>query len=132
LYGHPKQSQQRPTKPKGSKVKKKWISKCDNAGLIAHITLRVSSKEDWYFDNGCSRHMTGVDKYLEYVKPYVSSYVTFGDGAKGKIIGIGNVIKNGLPRLDNALLVKGLTANLISISQLCDQGMKVNFSKPEC
>jgi len=66
------------------------------------------------------------------VKPYTSSYVTFGDGVKGKILGIGNLIKNGLPRLDNVLLVKGLTANMISISQLCDQGMKVNFSKPEC
>jgi hypothetical protein len=30
------------------------------------------------------------------------------------------------------LLVKGLTANLISISQLCDQGFKVNFTKSEC
>jgi len=76
--------------------------------------------------------MTGVDKYLEDVRPYASSYVTFGDGAKGKILGIGNLIKHGLPRLDNLLLVKGLTANLISINQLCDQGLEVNFSKPEC
>ena len=28
--------------------------------------------------------------------------------------------------------MKGLTANLISISQLCDQGLLVNFSKSEC
>jgi len=28
--------------------------------------------------------------------------------------------------------VKGLTTNLISISQLCDQGLKVIFSKSEC
>jgi hypothetical protein len=28
--------------------------------------------------------------------------------------------------------VNGLIANLINISQLCDQGMVVNFSKPEC
>jgi hypothetical protein len=108
------------------------MPKCDNVGLIAHTSLRVSSKEDWYFAKGCSRHMAGVDKYLEDVKPYARSYVTFGDGAKGKILGIGNLIKNGLPRLDNVLLVKGLTTNLISITQLCDQGMKVNFSKPEC
>jgi hypothetical protein len=64
--------------------------------------------------------MTGVDKYLENVRPYTSSYVTFGDRAKGKMVGIGNLIKHGLPRLDNVLLVKGLTANLISIIQLCD------------
>ena len=30
------------------------------------------------------------------------------------------------------LLVEGLTANLISISQLCDQGYRVRFSKEEC
>jgi len=29
------------------------------------------------------------------------------------------------------LLVKGLAANLISISQLCDQGLSVNFNKTE-
>ena len=43
------------------------------------------------------------------------SAITFGDGAKGKILGIGNLIKHGIPRLDNVLLVRGLTANLISI-----------------
>ena len=67
-----------------------------NSGLITHISLRESSKEDWYFDSGCSRHMTGVDKYLEDVRPYSSSYVTFGDGAKGKIVGIRNLINHGL------------------------------------
>ena len=34
--------------------------------------------------------------------------------------------------MDRVLFVKGLTANLISISQLCDQGLKVNFTKSEC
>jgi hypothetical protein len=76
--------------------------------------------------------MTGVENYLKDVRPYVTSYVTFGDGAKGKIIGIRNLIKHGLPRLDDVLLVKGLTTNLISIIQLCDLGLQVNFTKPEC
>lgn len=125
LHGESKQSQQKP-------YKKIWNPRSINTGLIAHTSLRASSKEDWYSDNGCSRHMTGVDKYVEYVRPYASIYVTFGDGAKGKFLGIGNLIKNGLPRLDDVLLVKGLTANLISISQLCDQGLEVKFTKPEC
>jgi len=55
--------------------------------------------------------MIGVDKYLEDMRPYATSYVTFGDGAKGKIVGIGNLTKQGLPRLDDMLLVKGLTTN---------------------
>ena len=76
--------------------------------------------------------MIGVDKFLENVIPYATSYVTFGDRAKGKIVGIGNLVNERFPRLDNVLLVKGLTANLISISMLCDHGLSVNFSKTEC
>jgi hypothetical protein len=76
--------------------------------------------------------MTGVNDYLDEIKSYATSYVTFGDGAKGEIVGIGKLAKEGLPKLDNVLLVKGLTANLISISQLCDQGLEVKFTKSEC
>jgi len=118
--------------PHRNSSKKKWIPRNVISGLRAHTSLRASSKEDWYFDSGCPRNMTGVDKYLENMRPYTSSYVTFGDGAKEKIVGICNLIKHGLPRLVNVLLVKGLTANLISISQLCDQGLEVNFTKLEC
>ncbi|KAK2426713.1 putative mitochondrial protein [Trifolium repens] len=89
-------------------------------------------REDWYFDSGCSIHMTGEEKYLINVRSYNASFVTFGDGAKGEIVGIGDLISHELPNLENVLLVKGLTANLISINQLCDQGMKVNFTKYEC
>jgi hypothetical protein len=76
--------------------------------------------------------MTGVERYLKDVKGYTSSFVTLRDGAKGEILGIGKLINNELPKLENVLLVKGLTANLIDISQLCDQGLKVNFTKSEC
>ena len=51
---------------------------------------------------------------------------------KVRLKGIGRLANVGQPDLDDVLLVKGLTANLISISQLCDQGMKVNFTKGEC
>jgi hypothetical protein len=64
-------------------IKKEWKPKGENVGLIAHTSLRASSREDWYFDSGCSRHMIGVEKYLINMRPYKSSFVTFGDGAKG-------------------------------------------------
>jgi hypothetical protein len=47
-------------------------------------------------------------------------------------MGVGKLINNSLPKLDNVLLVKGLKTNLISISQLSDQGLKVDFTKSEC
>ncbi|GAU10419.1 hypothetical protein TSUD_419150, partial [Trifolium subterraneum] len=84
------------------------LNKDQVAGLIAHTSFRASSREDWYFDSGCSRHMTGIDKFLVDMKTYSTSFVTFGDGAKGEIVGIGKLINNSLPKLDNVLLVKGL------------------------
>ncbi|XP_045792093.1 uncharacterized protein LOC123886861 [Trifolium pratense] len=138
LYGYPERmSQPRPIPIQ----KKEWKPKSEDAEaipkknevcLIAHTSLRVSSREYWYFDSGCSRHITGADKMLANLRSYSTSYVTFGGGAKGEIVGIGKLINKDLPKLDNVLLVKGLTANLISISQLCDQGMKVNFTQFEC
>lgn len=34
--------------------------------------------------------------------------------------------------MDPSEFVEGLSINLISISQLCDQGYKVNFTESEC
>ncbi|GAU24655.1 hypothetical protein TSUD_322630 [Trifolium subterraneum] len=145
LHGYPQEKQQTEPIPM---IQQEWKVKSENitiktkvdeeqtenkvTGLIAHTSFRASSKEDWYFDSGCSRHMTGDDRFLVDIKSYSTSYVIFGDGAKGKIIGVGKLINKSLPKLENVLLVKGLTANLISISQLCDQGLKVNFTKTEC
>ncbi|GAU37336.1 hypothetical protein TSUD_395170 [Trifolium subterraneum] len=145
LYGYPQEKQQTEPKPV---IQQEWKLKSENVtikpkvdedltenqvtGMIAHTSFRASSKEDWYFDSGCLRHMTGDDRFLVDIKSYSTSYVTFGDGAKGEIIGVGKLINKSLPKLENVLLVKGLTANLISISQLCDQGLKVNFTKTEC
>jgi len=73
-----------------------------------------------------------LDRMLEGKVKGKPNGIGFTHGAKGKIVGIGNLVSEGSPRLDNVLLVKGLSANLISISQLCDQGLSVNFSKTEC
>jgi hypothetical protein len=60
--------------------------------------------------------MMGEKNYLKEVKPYSNSYVTFGNGAKGRIKGISKLVSPGLPCLDDVLLVEGLAANLTSIS----------------
>jgi hypothetical protein len=120
-YPGPVQSQyQSRSKHHKTVNKKQWAPKTKVTSLIAHTSLRVSAKEDWYFDSGCSRHMTGNKNLLTELHPHAMSYVTFGDGAKGEIKGMGRLDCPGVPDLDDVLLVKGLTANLISISQLCD------------
>ena len=37
-----------------------------------------------------------------------------------------------MPKLKNVLLVNGLKVNLISISQLCDENLLVQFTKESC
>ncbi|KAK2382478.1 gag-protease polyprotein [Trifolium repens] len=114
-----------------TQVKKVWRPK-EDLKLKAHTCIRLSSYEDWYFDSGCSKHMTGDKKYLKELRPCSKGSVTFGDGAKGRIKGIGKLRDPILPYLDKVLLVEGLTTNLISISQLCEQGLDVYFSNSEC
>ncbi|MCI33562.1 gag-protease polyprotein, partial [Trifolium medium] len=36
-----------------------WRSRRESA-FIAHTSPRTSSSKDWYFDSGCSKHMTGI------------------------------------------------------------------------
>ena len=76
--------------------------------------------------------MTGVKKVLVDIKSDSTNYVTFGDRPKGEIKGVEKLDYTGQPNLDDVLFFKRLTTNLISIKQLCDQGLKVNFTKSEC
>lgn len=59
--------------------------------------------------------------------------MTFGDGAKGKIVGVGTFVVTGLLILQRVIHVEGLKANLLSVIQLCDLNIYVKLrieSKP--
>ena len=58
--------------------------------------------------------------------------MTFRDNAKGSVQGLESLNVHGLLKLRDILLVDGLKANLISISQLCDQDLFVKFTKDKC
>ncbi|KAL5833659.1 hypothetical protein ACOSQ3_017333 [Xanthoceras sorbifolium] len=51
---------------------------------------------------------------------HISTEFTFGNGSKKKVIDKGSIKISGLPSLNDALLVDGLQANLISITHLCE------------
>ena len=75
--------------------------------------------------------MTGDHNLLCTLSSKEDGTVTFGDNAKGKIVGIRNISNPKNPSIENVLLVDGLKHNLVSISQLCDKGYKVIFDKKE-
>ena len=49
----------------------------------------------------------------------------FGDGGKGRVLGIGSLIILGLSKLNTVLLVEGLIVNLIVMSQMCVEDLLV-------
>ncbi|CAM8995220.1 unnamed protein product [Rhodiola kirilowii] len=118
------------------KPRMKQVWRVKQRSEVCYVAFSSSShlkKEKWYFDSGCSRHMTGNLEFLTSIEECKgSSNVTFGDGVESKVIGKGILNVQGLPRLKEVLLVKGLQANLISISQLCDGENHVQFSQDEC
>ena len=95
------------------------------------VCLKSNTQQKWFLDSGCSRHMTGDPSNFTLLKKKEGGSVTFGDNSQGKIIGIGNVGKKNFT-LSNVLLVEGLKHNLISISQLCDNGFSVKFAPDSC
>ncbi|XP_073049011.1 uncharacterized protein [Primulina eburnea] len=113
-------------------VKRVWIPKAKIQCSVIYTSLKTNIAGIWYFDSGCSRHMTGSkDHLIDYVE-LRSGHVTYGGGAKGRIAGKGTLNVDGLPNLHNVIYVEGLNSNLISISQLCDDGLHVKFDKDNC
>ena len=75
--------------------------------------------------------MTGEKSLLADVVEKTGPTVTFGDDNKGFTKGYGNLkIDNVI--IENISLVEGLKHNLLSISQFCDKGYKVDFRKDKC
>jgi hypothetical protein len=61
-----------------------------------------------------------------------SGRITYGDGSQSKVISKGIIDTPGLGTSQEALYVERLKANLLSISQFCDNDLVVQFSKKEC
>ncbi|KAL6318373.1 hypothetical protein AAG906_039465 [Vitis piasezkii] len=50
-----------------------------------------SKKDKWFLDSGCSGHMNEDESKVAFLTKKKGGYVTFGDNAKGRIIGQGNI-----------------------------------------
>jgi hypothetical protein len=117
------------TNKKKNTSKQVWVKKEDNLCLAAHTVLKILDTYLWYLDNECSKHMTGDKPLLKEVQMGKGRKFTYGDGSQSKVIGKGII---DIPRLgpsQEALNVEGLKANLLSISQFCDNDLVVQFSK---
>jgi len=76
--------------------------------------------------------MTGNTKNFLSLKALQGGGVSFGDGKKGYILGVGRVGKSLESSIENAYYVSGLKYSLLSISQICDKGNEVKFTSENC
>ena len=60
------------------------------------------------------------------------SSVTLRDNSKARVVSIDSVSFVGTTQVEQVLLVDGLKHNLLSISQLCDEGNIVTFEHDKC
>ncbi|XP_019226214.1 PREDICTED: uncharacterized protein LOC109207698 [Nicotiana attenuata] len=58
--------------------------------------------------------------------------VSFGNGKNGYILGVGRIGKSLSHSIENVYYVKGLKYSLLSVSQICDKGNKVEFVSKIC
>jgi hypothetical protein len=75
--------------------------------------------------------MTGDSTLLTEFQERAGPCIAFGDDSKGYTKGYGLISKENVI-IDEVALVDGLKHNLLSISQLCDKGFLVTFSREAC
>jgi hypothetical protein len=82
----------------------------------------------WLIDSGCSRHMTGDKGWFSSLVPVVSkTYITFEDNGPGRVLSEGAIKVSDKVTLRRVALVQSLRFNLLSVSQLLDEGFEVLF-----
>jgi hypothetical protein len=100
--------------------------------LFAHVLIfqfQVGDlKNIWLIDSGCSRHMTGDKGWSSSLVPVVTKrYVTFGDNGRGCVLSEGEIKVSDKITLRSVALVQSVGYNLLSVSQLLDEGFEVLF-----
>eukprot|EP00253_Pinus_taeda_P009667 PITA_09667 len=98
------------------------------------ITFYAEGQENlWYIDSGCSKHITGDKEKLEpYTALEKGKKVSFGNETPAAIKGKGTAQLKEKVKSGNVLYVDGLKHNLLSVSQMCDQGTEVIFRSNGC
>jgi hypothetical protein len=76
--------------------------------------------------------MTGDRRWFSSLTPVMTKeYITFGDNGKGRVLSVGTVKVSESVSLRRVSLVKFLGYNLLSVSQLLDEGSEIHF-KMDC
>ena len=76
--------------------------------------------------------MIGDKSSLVNDKPESDGFMTSGDGVNKRVLRKGALNIGGFQKFKNVLHMDGLMANLISISQICELNLHINFTHDKC
>ncbi|XP_073224852.1 uncharacterized protein [Cicer arietinum] len=89
-------------------------------------------KKPWFLDSGCSRHMKGDKRSFPSFTKTDGGLVTFGNNDQAQIKGKGTIGNKKSAKINDVQYVERFKHNLLSISQLCDNGFEVVFKPNIC
>jgi hypothetical protein len=104
--------------------------------VLSHLFIHVlvfefqvgDLKNIWLIDSGFSGHMTGDKGWFSSLVPVVTKrYITFGDNGRGRVLSEGEIKVSDKITLRRVSLVQLPRYNLLSVSQLLDEGFEVLF-----
>ncbi|KAJ9561628.1 hypothetical protein OSB04_006788 [Centaurea solstitialis] len=115
--------------------KDKLLTKPENASMEnepnfaePEIAPCNPNKDEFFNDSGYSRHLSGNRGLLSSFQEKKGCSMTFGDNRKGKVKGYGIIVKGDID-INKVAYVDRLKHNLLSVSQLCDNGLDVNVNR---
>lgn len=112
---------------------KTWRMKEPKPDICAIALYAEGQENQWYIDNGCSKHMTGdKEKLQSYSALEKEKKVSFENDTPGLIKGKGSVQLKENIKAGNVMYVDGLKHNLLSVSEICNQGTEVIFRSNGC
>ena len=125
-----RQTSQKEQASLSSKTWKKKETQPKRCGTALHAE---GQENQWHIDNGCSKHMTcDKEKIQSYSALEKEKKVSFGNHTPTLIKGKGSVFLKEKVKAGNFMYVDGLKHNLLSVSQMCDQGNEVIFRSNGC
>jgi hypothetical protein len=81
-------------------------------------------------DSGCSQHMTRNSRWFSNLTAMMhKEYITFRDNGRGRVRSVGSIKVNDGFMLSEVALIDSLHFNLLSVSQLLEDGFEVRFKK---
>ncbi|WJX93643.1 hypothetical protein P8452_75143 [Trifolium repens] len=101
----------------------------DETSFMVIDADETADSMEWYFDSGCSNHMTGNRSILSNFNECLNIKIKLANNEFTRAKGMGNVMiemSNGKKAvIENVLFVPGMQCNLLSVGKLISKGFKI-------